>query len=372
MRDLPDLSSIIEFRPEGPLPASGLRKVLDGFGLYVTAPSACEDQPVVLPTNVAASAPVGTGRKRSQDSDLGDRSGELDAIAGDLPDAPPAKKKKKSKKKRSAEEKVASVAEGVPQPRDEADDNLPPERGLDSISGQGTGVMPQKTLTTGQEGVPPVTPPKKKTKVNPEVEVQIPQKVDRADDRLGTLVPRVPLPDDDLVFRASYLDVVCQRQAADDSVDALVMKYDAELKASYVSLGKAQEEAGRGTERVAVLEASLGKAEELLASLSAEALLSETPVGVNPHGSNVGLIGVEAVAGLQTSEHALEGRSCGSVGVPLVGLGKGVSEGNGKDSTTVVSNNMEEEEEISGFNSGDGKGLLESDNARPMGEDAEL
>ncbi|KAL0702556.1 hypothetical protein Bca4012_058678 [Brassica carinata] len=344
----------IQLMPEGPLPASGLRKVLDGFGLYVTAPSACEDQPVVLPTNVAASAPVGTGRKRSQDSDLGDRSGELDAIAGDLPDAPPAKKKKKSKKKRSAEEKVASVAEGVPQPRDEADDNLPPERGLDSISGQGTGVMPQKTLTTGQEGVPPVTPPKKKTKVNPEVEVQIPQKVDRADDRLGTLVPRVPLPDDDLVFRASYLDVVCQRQAADDSVDALVMKYDAELKASYVSLGKAQEEAGRGTERVAVLEASLGKAE------------------VEKDEATRRLIGVEAVAGLQTSEHALEGRSCGSVGVPLVGLGKGVSEGNGKDSTTVVSNNMEEEEEISGFNSGDGKGLLESDNARPMGEDAEL
>ncbi|KAL0802468.1 hypothetical protein Bca101_057644 [Brassica carinata] len=345
MRDLPDLSSIIEFRPEGPLPASGLMKVLDGRDF----PSAREDQPAVLPTDVVASALVGKGRKRSRDSDLGDQSGELDAIAGDLPDAPPAKKKKKSKKK-SAEKKAASVAEDVPQPRDEADDNLPPERGLDTISGQGAGVMPQETPTTGQEGVPPVTPPKKKrkkkTKVNPEVEAQIFQEVDREDDRLGAL--------------------------ADDCVDALVMKYDAELKASYMSLGKAQEEAGRGTERIAVLEDSLGKAEELLATLSAEALRSETPVDVNLHGSNVGLIGVEAVAGLQTSEHALERRSGGSVGVPSVGLGKGFSERNGKDSTAVVSDNMEEEEEISGFDSGDGKGLLDSDKAMAMGEDVEL
>ncbi|KAL0710532.1 hypothetical protein Bca4012_017510 [Brassica carinata] len=106
--------------------------------------------------------------------------------------------------------------------------------------------MPQETPTTGQDGVPPVTPSKKKrkkkTKVSPEVEAQILQEVGRADDCLGTLVPRAPFPGDDLIFRASYLDVVRQRQAADDCVDALVMKYDAELKASYVSLEKAQEE----------------------------------------------------------------------------------------------------------------------------------
>ncbi|KAG2329772.1 hypothetical protein Bca52824_000952 [Brassica carinata] len=103
-----------------------------------------------------------------------------------------------------------------------------------------------------------------------------------------------------------------------------------------------------------VLESSFMN-EELLAALSAKALRSKTPVGVNPQSSNVGLIGIEAAAGLQTSEHALEGRSAGSVGAPSVGLGKGVSEGNGKDSTAVVSDNMEEEEEISGFDSGDGK-----------------
>ncbi|KAL0710533.1 hypothetical protein Bca4012_017511 [Brassica carinata] len=114
MRDLPDLSSIIEFRPEGPLPASGLMKVLDGFGLDGTAPSAREDRPAILPTDVAAPAPIDTGRKKSRDSDLGDRSGELDAIAGDLPDAHTAKKKKKNKKKRSAEEKAAPIAEDVP------------------------------------------------------------------------------------------------------------------------------------------------------------------------------------------------------------------------------------------------------------------
>ncbi|KAL0743016.1 hypothetical protein Bca4012_084529 [Brassica carinata] len=300
MRDLPDLSSIIEFRPEGPLPASGLMAVLDGFGLDGTVPSAREDRPAVLPAYVAAPAPVDTGRKRSPDGDLA------------FPRLPRRRKRGRRRRRLIRRSRRKSSKRSI----------------------------------------------------------------------VRTIVPRTHLPDDDLVFRASYLDAVCQRQAANDCMDALVVKYDAELKASFVCLGKAQEEAGRGTERVGVLEASLGKAvvkrdeatrRAKISSMHAEDILSnETPVGVDPHGSNVGLIGVEAVAGLQTSEHAQEGRSGGSVGAPSVGLGKGASEGNGKDSTAVISDNMEEEEEISGFDSGDEKGLLESDKARPMGEYAEL
>ena len=39
------------------------------------------------------------------------------------------------------------------------------------------------------------------------------------------------------------------------------MKYNSELKASYVSLGNAQEEADQGKERIAALGVSLGKVE---------------------------------------------------------------------------------------------------------------
>ncbi|KAL0796383.1 hypothetical protein Bca101_067760 [Brassica carinata] len=383
MRDFPDLSSIIESRSEGPLPARGLMKVLNGLGLDGTDRSARDDQPAVLPTDVETSAPVDTGRKRSRDSDLGDQSGELNAIVGDLPDVPPEKKKKKSKKKMSAEEKAASDAEGVPQLRDEADDNLSPERDL----GRHSPVTPAKKKRK-----------KKKTKVDPEAEAQKLKEVDRADDRLGASEPRAPLPVDYLAFQVSYLDVVHQRLAADECVDALVMKYNAELKVSFVSLRKAHEEADRGKERVAVLEASLEQVEVerseatsrvetlsmnaediasrlksargLLATLSAEILYDGAPASVNPHGSNVGLIDVQTVASLQSSEHSLGGRSGGSVGNPSVG--QGVSEGSGKGSIAVASDSVEEEEEISGFDSDDGRDHLESDKARPTSEDVEL
>ncbi|KAL0847113.1 hypothetical protein Bca101_020359 [Brassica carinata] len=102
-----------------------------------------------------------------------------------------------------------------------------------------------------------------------------------------------------------------------------------------------------------VLESSFVN-EELLAVLSAEALHDEAPAGVSPHGSNVGLVNTGAVANLQASEH------------------RSVSEGHEKDSRAVLSDNMEEEEEVSGFDSDDGRGRPESDKARPMGEDAEL
>ncbi|KAL0886273.1 hypothetical protein Bca101_010256 [Brassica carinata] len=374
MRDLLDFSAVIESRSEGPLSARGLMKFLDRFGLDGTDPSARDDQPAVLPTDVETSTPVNTGRKRSRDSDLGDQSGELNAIVEDLPDAPPAKKKKKnkSKKKRSAEEKAASNAKGVPQLRDEMDDNLSPERDLGTISGQGTGVMPQETPTNGQEGIPLVTPAKKKkkTKINPEDEAQTPKEVDRADDRLGASEPRAPLPVDDLAFWVPYLDFVRQRQAVDDCVDVLVLKYDADLKASYVSLGKAQEEADRGKERVAVLEASLGQAEveRNEATRHVETLSMNTEDIASRLKAARGLLATF----LQTSEHSLGGRSGGSVGNPSVGQGKGVAERSGKGSTVVVSDSMEEEEEISGFDSDDGRDPLQSDKARPTSEDVEL
>ncbi|KAG2330105.1 hypothetical protein Bca52824_001285 [Brassica carinata] len=365
MRDLPDLSAIIMFKLGEPPHAGGLMRIIDGFGLDGTDPSTRDDQLAILPTVAETSTPVDAGRKRPRDGDLEDQSGELNATIGDFPDTPVAKKKKKSKKKGSAEEKNASVARGVPQLRDDADSDLPPR----TDPSQDMGVTPQGALTTGQEDVP--SAPK-------EVDPGIPE-------------PRASFPADSLIFRPSYIDVVRQRREADDCVDALIAKYDSELKASYVSLGKAQEEADQGKERIAALEVSLGKAEierdeatrraeassmhaediasklkssrvsaeklrkekeqferekaeiaeghareELLTVLSAEALHDEAPAGVCPHGSNVRLVDTGAVADLQASEH------------------RSVFEGHEKDSTAVLSDNMEEEE-VSDFGSDDGR-----------------
>ncbi|KAL0741615.1 hypothetical protein Bca4012_083128 [Brassica carinata] len=346
-------------------------RIIDGFCLDGTDPSTRDVQLAILSTVAETSTPVDAGRKRPRDGYLEDQSGELNATVGDLPDTPLAKKKKKNKRKGSAKGKTASNARGVPQLRDDADSDLPPRPN----PGQDMGVTPQGALTTGQEDIPSVTllkkkrkKKKKKTEADPMAEVQALKEVDSE-----TSEPRASLPVDSLIFRPPYLDVVCQRRVADDCVDALIVKYDSELKASYVSLGKAQEEADQGKERIAALEVSLGKAEierdeatrrAEASSMHAEdierklkasrALRDEAPAGVSPHGSSVGLINTGAVANLQASEH------------------RSVSEGHEKDSTAVLSDNIEEEEEVLDFDSDDGRGRPESDKARPMGEDAEL
>ncbi|KAL0713244.1 hypothetical protein Bca4012_020222 [Brassica carinata] len=305
-------------------------RMIDGFGLDGTDPSTRDDQLAILPTIAETSTPVDAGRKSPRDGDLEDQPGELNAAVGDLPGTPVTKKKKQSKRKGSAEEKTASDARNVPQLRDDADSDLPPGRD----PGQDTGVTLQGALKTGQEDVPSATllkkrrkkKMKKKMEVDPMAEAQTLKEADP-----GISEPKASFPVDSLIFRPSYLDVVRQRREADDCVDALVAKYDSELKVSYVSLGKAQEEADKGK----------------------SALRDEAPAGVSTHGSNVGLVDTGAVADLQASEH------------------RSVSEGHKKDSTAVLSDNMEEDE-VSDFDSDDGRGRPESDKTRPMGEDTKL
>ncbi|KAG2311381.1 hypothetical protein Bca52824_022938 [Brassica carinata] len=395
MRDLPDLSSIIESRSEGPLPASGLMKVLDGFGLDGTVPSAREDQRC-LATDAA-------NARRSRHRDLGDQSGEPDAIVGDLPDVPPVKKKKKSKKKRSPKEKDASDAEGVPQLRDEADDNLFPERGLDTISGQGTGVVPQGT-PTGQEGIPLVTPPKKKrkkkkTKADPEAEAQTLKEVDSADDRLGASEPRAPLPAHDLAFRALILTSFVRgerccfvsrlflfRHIIFDADECGHPGHEIRCRAQGIVRepweGSGGGGPGKGACRVAALETLSMNAEDIAGRLKAQGLGRSKRDGATSEKAEVAEehagrllhreIPMSGGPSLHSSEHSLGGRSGGTVGNRSVG--QDVAEESGKGSISVASDSMEEEEEeeVSGFNSDDGRDPLESDKARPTSEDVEL